>query len=58
MFKVLIFEFEECSTSCLIGVLIAFALFVAILSSTMFSSEQVFDYDKHTPVVANTSKIE
>ena len=49
MLKFLIFEFEDCDTSCLIGCLVAFALFVGVLTSTMFSTDQVFDYPAQTP---------
>ena len=49
-------RFSECDTTCLIGVVIAFALFVGVLSSTMFSSEQVFDYEGQNESVVLQSK--
>ncbi len=43
------FQFEACNTSCWIGVVVAFALFVGVLTTTMCSSDQVFDYPNTTP---------
>jgi hypothetical protein len=53
-------RFADCDTSCLIGVAIAFALFIGVLSSTLFSTEQVFDYEgqktKEEPSSSASSK--
>ena len=49
-------RFADCDTSCLIGVAIAFALFIGVLSSTLFSTEQVFDYEgQKTSEVSSSS---
>jgi hypothetical protein len=44
-----VFHFDECNTSCWIGVVVAFALFVGVLTTTIFSADQVFDYPNTTP---------